>query len=158
MHTLTACTSNSVSDYSFYMVSQLFLVTAINIWSGGRLTASNQRGTADPNGIQKTQSLSMAGSVRSIRHTGGDCIKMKLKNEILEKEISIETKELEITKRVLLGCECFDDECSISGDCERGFSFSRQNVAKLVVNVNQKEAECRQTYTSLIKSGDAARI
>ena len=106
---------------------------------------------------------SVAGSVRSSRQTGRGYAKSRLEKEILEEEIAIGLKELEIRKlklasrrQMLLSYESSDDESSISGYCERGFLPSKQKIEKFVAKVNSEEIGCAQPSMNRPRKGDTA--
>ncbi|KER29699.1 hypothetical protein T265_03716 [Opisthorchis viverrini] len=106
---------------------------------------------------------SVAGSVRSSRYVGRQ--KSRSENEILEKELAIEMKKLEIRRRKLASCkqmllsyDSSDDENSICGDCELGFPSSKPKAEKFVAKFNSEEMERTNLSTNQPRKGDAAGI
>ncbi|GAA49043.1 hypothetical protein CLF_102412 [Clonorchis sinensis] len=66
--------------------------------------------------IKAIRKSSMAGNVGSSRHPGIDPVKIRLENETLEKEITIELGELEIGKRRLVSLEKIPFDCEPYAD------------------------------------------
>ncbi|GAA53176.1 protein disulfide-isomerase, partial [Clonorchis sinensis] len=92
----------------------------------------------------------VAGRVRSKRHTGTDYVTISLEKEIQQEEITremeleTEKQKLASSKRMLLFYEAFDDESSVSDDCEP--------------KVNPEESECVRPSPNLPGKDGASDI